>query len=111
MDSEALFRAEIVHLILSRKPEEALESLSQHYHVVTPKLRVGMPKGHRKDAGCYAAAKRTIYVSDSDNLYNPHLILHEFYHCLRATDGKHKGTERYADRFAKEYVETYRKAL
>ena len=109
MNSEELFRARIVHLILSRKPEEALESLSQYYHVATPKLRVGMPKGHGKNAGCYAAAKKTIYVSDSDNLYNPYLILHEFYHHLRATDGKHKGTEKYANRFAKEHVETYEK--
>lgn len=109
MNSEELFRAKIVHIILSRKPEEALQSLSEHYHVVTPKLRVGMPKGHGKDAGCYVASKKTIYVSDRDNLYNPYLILHEFYHCLRATDGKHKGTEKYADRFAKEYVEAYKK--
>jgi hypothetical protein len=69
-----------------------------------------MPKRHGKDAGCYVASKKTIYVSDRDNLYNPYLILHEFYHHLRTTDKKHKGTEKYANRFAEEYVETYKKA-
>ena len=111
MKDEDLFRAKIVHLIISREPEEALEFLSQYYHVATPKLRVGIPKGHVKNAGCYVASKKTIYVSDRENLYNPYLILHEFYHHLRTSDGKHKGTEKYADRFAKKFVETYTKIL
>jgi hypothetical protein len=109
MNSKELFRVKIVHLILSRKPEEALESLSQYYNAATPRLRVGIQKGHGKDAGCYVASKKTIYVSDKENLYNPYLILHEFYHHLRTIDGKHKGTEKYANRFAVEYVETYKK--
>lgn len=108
MNSEGLFRAKIVHLILSRNPEEALKFLSQHCHVVTPDLRVGMPKGHRKNSGCYIAGKKTIYVSDRDNLYNPYLILHEFYHHLRTTNGKHRGTEKYADKFAREFIEAYK---
>ena len=39
-----------------------------------PKLIVGMPKGHVKNAGCYIANRQTIYLSDSalyliDTLY------------------------------------------
>jgi len=109
MNNEELFRAKVVHLILSKKPEEALKSLSQHYHVMTPKLEVGMPKRHGKHAGCYIARKKTICVSDRNNLYDPYLILHEFYHHLRTINGKHRGTEKYADKFAREYVEAYKR--
>lgn len=109
MNSEELFKAKVVYLILSKKPEEALEFLEQHYHVAAIKLKVGMPKGHVKNAGCYIANKKTICVSNRDNLYNPYLILHEFYHHLRTHDGRHRGTERYADKFAKGYVEAYKK--
>jgi len=104
-----LFKVKIVHLILSKKPEEAVESLSQHYHVVTPSLKVGMPKGHGKKVGCYIASKKAIRASNRDNLYNPYLILHEFYHHLRTHNLKPRGTERYANKFAEEYVEAYRK--
>lgn len=109
MTDEELFRAKIVHLILSKKTEEALECLSQYYHLATPKLKVGMPKGHGKNAGCYIASKKAIHISNRNNLYNPYLILHEFYHHLRTHNLKHRGTEKYADKFAKDYVEAYKK--
>lgn len=108
MDSEEFFKAGIVFLIVSRKPEEALEALAEHYRVGAPRLKVGIPKGHVKSIGCYVSSKKTIFVSDQGNLYNPYVILHEFYHHLRMHDGKHKGTEKYADKFAEEYVEEYR---
>lgn len=85
MKSKEKFKVGIVHLILSRKPEEALERLSRHYNVEVPKLMVGMPKGHVKNAACYIRDKRTICVSERENLYNPYLILHEFYHRLRTS--------------------------
>lgn len=100
----------VVHLILSKNPEGALEALSQSYNVITPGLKVGMPKGHRKNVGCYVAKERTIYVSNMNQLNNPYVILHEFYHHLRTHNIKHRGTEKYAERFAKDYVETYKKA-
>ena len=109
MSGEELFKASIVHLILSKKPEEAFELLSKHYHVRVPKLRIGLPKGNLKNAGCYIAGKRTVYVSHRENLYNPYLLLHEFYHHLRTTCGKHIGTEKYADKFAREYVDAYKR--
>lgn len=108
LNSEQLFKAKIVHLILSKKPEDALKALSQHYNVITPELKVGMPKGHRKNVGCYIAKKRTIYVSNMNNIYNPYVILHEFYHHLRTYNMKHKGTEKHANRFAKDYIETHK---
>ena len=111
MKIENLFKAKIVHLILSRKTEDALKLLSQHYHIDTPKLKVGMPKRHIKNAGCYVASKKTIYVSNRNRMYDPYLILHEFYHHLRTQDMKHKGTEKYADYFAKEHIEAYEKLL
>jgi hypothetical protein len=97
-----------VHLIVSKKPEDALKALSQHYNVITPELKVGMPKGHGKNVGCYIAKKRTIYVSSLNELHNPYVILHEFYHHLRTYNMKHKGTEKHAERFAKDYIEAYK---
>jgi hypothetical protein len=105
--NEKQFKAKIVHLILSQKTEEALEMLSHHYHVSAPQLKVGMPKGDAKRKGCYAVKNATIYVSNSDSLYSPHLILHEFYHHLRTTGAEHRGTEKNADKFAKDYIVTY----
>jgi len=108
LSSEQLFKARIVNLILSRKPEDALKALSQYYKVITPELKVGVPKGRRKNIGCYIAKKRTIYVSNLNELHNPYVILHEFYHHLRTYNMKHKGTEKHAERFAKDYIEAYK---
>ena len=109
MGNKESFEARIVYLILSKNPEEALKSLAEFFHVETPRLSVGMPKRHMKDAGCYVSIKKTIFVSNRDNLYNPFVILHEFYHHLRTHNAKHLGTEKYANRFAEEYIEAYKK--
>ncbi|MCD6530390.1 hypothetical protein J7L06_08950 [Candidatus Bathyarchaeota archaeon] len=111
MDREELFKIGIVRLILSGEAERALKLLSRYYHVPVPELKVGLPKGHRRVMGCYIADKRTIYIADRQGLRNPHLILHEFYHHLRSRGGKHRGTERYADRFAEDYIQAYRRAV
>ena len=102
------FKAEIVHLILSHDAEEALRSLAEHYYVDVPSLRVGLPKGHANVSGCYVVKKETIYVASSDGLIDPFLILHEFYHHLRSVSGSHRGTERYANIFAREFIDEYR---
>ena len=103
-------RTKVVALILSRDTEEALELLSQHYRVVKPKLTVGMPKRYSKNPACYVAKKRTIHVSRREILWNPHVILHEFYHHLRNLTDAQGGVEKYADKFAKNYLKVYRKA-
>ncbi len=108
MTSEELFKAKIVQLIITRRTEEALNSLSRFYSVDEVDLRVGIPKGHIKVAGCYVSSKKTIFVSNADFLYNPYVILHEFYHHLRTHNAEHRGTEKHADRFANDFVEAYR---
>jgi hypothetical protein len=46
---------------------------------------------------------------NSDTLKEPFIILHEFYHHIRtALDAKHKGTEKYADEFSKEFIQAYK---
>ena len=108
MKADFLFKARTVHLILSKKSEEALERLSEYYNVEVPKVKIGMPKGHLKSRGCYVTGKKTIYFSHRDALYNPYVVLHEFYHHLRIRDRKHKGTEKLADAFAEGFVEAYK---
>jgi hypothetical protein len=106
--ADGVFKAGVVHLILTHDAEKALSSLAEHYGVDTPSLRVGLPKGHANVSGCYVIEKETIYVANSDGLADPFLILHEFYHHLRSISGSHRGTERYADRFAREYIDEYK---
>ena len=107
---EQNFKALIVYLILDGKAEKALEALAKHYSVDVPRLKVGLPKGRKKKAlGCYSARSKMISVLDSDTLKEPFVVLHEFYHHLRtALDAKHRGTERYADEFAKEFIQAYK---
>ncbi len=107
MKADFLFKASIVHLILSKKPE-ALKWLSKYYNVETPKVKIGMPKGHMKNRGCYITGKKTMCFSNGDAFYNPYIVLHEFYHHLRTQGRKHKGTENLADAFAQDFLEAYK---
>lgn len=107
------FKIVIVHLILNKQTEEALELLAENYNVEIPNLKVGLPKGHTRNAyGTYSAKNQTICVLDSDVFGNPFVILHEFYHHLRSknVDMQHKGTEKNADRFAVEFIQEYQAA-
>jgi hypothetical protein len=107
--SERPFKAYIVWLVLSGKAEVALQVLAKKYKVSVPKMKVGLPSRHKvKARGCYVTRDGTIYLQNSDAIMNPFIILHEFYHHLRTSiDKKHKGTEKYADRFAREFLEAY----
>jgi len=101
-------KAKAVRLILTKQPEQALELLSTLYKIKNPKLCVGTVKGRRKTAlAVYVHEKNTIYASNSDILYNPFVILHEFYHHIRSKSGEHKGTEKNADAFAIEFIKSY----
>jgi hypothetical protein len=107
------FRPWIVQLILDKKTEKAIELLAQNYHVHTPKLKVGLPKGHGRNAyGTYSPKNETISVRDSEILGNPFVILHEFYHHLRCrnVDKIHRGTEKNADLFALDFLREYKAA-
>jgi len=107
---EYQFKTLIVRLILNGKTEEALEMLAKNYGISTPKIKVGLPKKHRKNVlGCYTAGDETISVLDSDMLKEPSVILHEFYHHMRTdADKKHRGTERKARDFAQQFIEAYK---
>jgi len=106
---EQNIKALIVWLILNGETEKSLEMLAKNYGVNVPKIKVGLPKRHKKKAlGCYSSKNKTISVLNSDALKEPFVILHEFYHHLRTTaDAKHKGTEKHANEFAKEFVQAY----
>jgi hypothetical protein len=104
------FKPLVVWLILNGKAEEALALLAKNYGVNTPKLKIGLPKGRKTNvSGCYTPKDETISLLSSDVMGNPFVILHEFYHHLRTSvDKKHKGTEKNADKFAKEFIEAYK---
>ena len=109
LDEENIDKPWIVSLILNRDTEQALVLLAKHYNVASPKLKVGLPKGHRKVHGCYTSKNQTISVLDSSTLANPFVILHEFYHHLRSksVDRQHRGTEKNANKFATEFLTEY----
>lgn len=109
--ADTLFRAKVVYLILSGDTDEALELLSNHYGIIKPKLTVGMPKRYSNNPACYVANKQTIHVSMGDVLRNPHVILHEFYHHLRNVTNSQGGIEKYANSFAKNYLQAYQKLV
>ena len=105
------FKPVIVWLMLNGKTEEALSLLAKNYKVNIPKMKVGLPKGHKTKAlGCYTSKNETISVLNSDVVINPFVILHEFYHHLRtkSVDKMHRGTEKNADKFAMEFIEAYK---
>lgn len=78
VDREHVFKARVVQLILMRETGEALETLSQHYRVDVPNLKVGMPKKYSKKIGCYVSKTKTIHVRSREKLEDPFVILHEF---------------------------------
>jgi len=99
------FHDHVVGLIrVERKPDEALELLSRHYRVEKPTLKMGLPKGENSALGCYVTREKTIYISTQEYLYDPYIIIHEFYHHLRSVTGKHRGTERHARDFALDFL-------
>jgi hypothetical protein len=110
---EQRFKAKIVWLIANGKAEEALDMLAEHYGVEVPKLKVGLPKGRKvRSLGCYDARSKTISVLNSDSLKDPFVVIHEFYHHLRTgLDLKHRGTERHADGFAREFIQAYKTTI
>jgi Zn-dependent peptidase ImmA (M78 family) len=107
------FKPIVVQLILDKRTENALVMLAENYGVDIPKLKVGLPKGHVRNAyGTYNAQTQTICVLDSEVFGNPFVILHEFYHHLRTkgVDKLHRGTEKNADKFAVEFLKEYQLA-
>lgn len=106
-ESEEIIRAKAVKLILEGRAEEALKLLSQHYRIETPNIKIGLPKGHRNVFACYIPGKKTIYIRSSREYRDPYIVLHEYYHHLRSFLGKHRGTEKYANKYALESIKFY----
>jgi len=66
-------------------------------------------KGRSKGVlAVYSANRKEILAARREYLYDPFTILHEFYHHLRYFGGEHRGTEKYADRFATNFIQSYR---
>jgi len=98
-------RASIVQKILDDELSSALDRLSFGYGVSPPLFRVGTVKGHRNAAACYVEKQKTIVFANSEVLRNPAVVLHEFYHHLVSqTTLKGAGTDKNADRFAKQFL-------
>ncbi|HVB95365.1 MAG TPA: hypothetical protein VND41_02030 [Nitrososphaerales archaeon] len=106
------FKAVIVASILDSNPEKALDLLSEHYHVERPKLGVGVVKGRSKGVlAVYSSERKEILAVSQEYLYDPFVILHEFYHHLRQFAGRHRGTEKNADKFALDYIAAYKRVV
>ena len=112
MHPDNITKAKVVNMILNKKTEEALKNLSQFYKVIPPEITVGTIKGKRKTVyAVYVQRESKIYCINSDVFYNPFIILHEFYHHIRTKGGIHKGSEKYANTYAKSFIESYKKII
>lgn len=103
-----LIKAKIVSLILDKKTEMALEKLSELYHIETPEIVVGTIKKKRRTVyAVYVVNEKKIYALNSDIFYNPFIILHEYYHHIRSKFGTHRGSEKHANMYAQDFVNSY----
>ena len=111
MTTEDQMKVAVVALILDSKPEEAVALLSRWYRVSRPGLGVGVVAGRTKGvAAVYSQNQKKIFAARREYLYDPFVMVHEFYHHLRSKSGRHRGTEKQADRFALDFIAAYRKA-
>jgi hypothetical protein len=109
-EKEERMKAVAVWLILDSKPEDAISLMCKWYRVSSPRLLVGVLEGKTKRvAAVYSVQRREIRAARREYLYDPFVIIHEFYHHLRSTSGKHRGTEKQADRFALDFIAAYRR--
>ena len=105
-------KAKVVHLILNKKTEEALQSLSKFYRISPPEITVGTIKGKRRTVyAVYVQKESKIYCINSDIFYNPFIVLHEFYHHIRTKGGIHRGSEKYANTYARGFIDSYKKIM
>ena len=105
-------RARIVQMILDKRTEEALLMISKFYEIKAPEIVVGTVKGKRRTVyAVYVQKESRIYCINSDVLYNPFIIIHEFYHHLRTVAGVHKGSEKHANLYAREFIVSYNKIM
>ena len=102
------FKAGVVATILDSEPELALAILSKQFRVDEPTIRVGVVRKHSRDVrAIYTAKRKEILAAKREYLYDPFTVLHEFYHHLRSSGEEHRGTEKYADKFALDFIRAY----
>jgi hypothetical protein len=107
-----LTKTKIVHMILNKKTEEALQQLSIFYNKTPPDIVVGTVKGKRKTVyAVYVQKESKIYATTSDIFYNPFIVLHEFYHHIRTKGGIHRGSEKNANMYAKSFIDAYNRII
>ena len=107
---EDRMKAVVVALILDSKTEEAIRLLSRWYKVSVPRLGIGVFEGKTKGvAAVYSQNRKEILAARREFMYNPFVMIHEFYHHLRSVNGRHRGTEKQADRFALDFIDAYKK--
>ena len=103
-----LTKAKIVSMILNKKTEEAIQNLSKFYGISPPEIVVGTVKGKRKTVyAIYVQKESKIYAINSDIFYNPFIVLHEFYHHMRTRGGIHRGSEKNANMYARNFIDAY----
>jgi len=108
---EDWMKASVVALILDSKTEEAIRVLSKWYRVSVPGLGIGVVEGKTKGvAAVYSQKQKKILAARREFMYDPFVMIHEFYHHLRSVSGHHRGTEKQADRFALDFIDVYRRA-
>ena len=106
------FKALVVALILDSRTEEAIGALCKHYHVEEPRIGVGVIEGRTKMVrAVYSQRRKEILAANRDYFYDPFVMIHEFYHHLRSISGKHRGTERQADGFAADFIQSYNREV
>jgi hypothetical protein len=109
---DEMTKAKVVNMILNKKTEEALNNLSKFYKINPPEITVGTIKGKRKTVyAVYVQRESKIYCINSDVFSNPFIILHEFYHHIRTKGGIHRGSEKYANKYAKSFIDSYKKII
>jgi hypothetical protein len=103
-----LMKAKMVALILDKKTEMALEHLSKLYKIDPPEIVVGTIKKKRRTVyAVYVVNEKKIYALNSDIFYNPFIILHEYYHHIRSKLGTHRGSEKHANMYAQDFIDSY----
>ena len=108
LDLDDLTKAKIVALILDKKTEQALDYLSKMYKVDTPQIVVGTIKKKRRTVyAVYVVQEKKIYALNSEIFYNPFVILHEYYHHIRSKLGTHRGSEKHANMYAQQFIDSY----
>ena len=107
-----LNKAKIVSMILNKRTEEALQLLSKFYGMTPPEIVVGTVKGKRKTVyAIYVQKESKIYAINSDVFYNPFIVLHEFYYHMRTRGGIHRGSEKNANMYARNFINAYNRII